>query len=343
MAELRRRFKPEVARLSEYPASATSLSSGAMTIRRLSWRACRRARRAHPRLLHRRPRQERHDGAVRDAAPPPADLHARRKEPWFFASDSTSSPLPADRAALPRDARAEYADAVRPAPRRAARRRGVTALPVVAHRGRRTSQRSARRAHHRDPARARELPALAASAAAAELYIETETRLRQGDSRSRHSAARGKHVPRHTHRPQLLLYSEHVRYVEQLRRYHAAFPPGADARADLRRLPRRQRGDSARRAALPRRGRRAAGRDGAGQPHGRSALTAHDEFVHAVGIGRGPVSRAVKAAIKALTPRARGAMRCTRSAPGRVRAAPGRRRGADARAARATSGSRSAR
>ena len=34
---------------------------------------------AAARLLHRRPAQERHHGAVRDAAPPPADLHARRQ------------------------------------------------------------------------------------------------------------------------------------------------------------------------------------------------------------------------------------------------------------------------
>ncbi|HEY4809818.1 MAG TPA: sulfotransferase [Solirubrobacteraceae bacterium] len=33
----------------------------------------------------------------------------------------------------------------------------------------------------------------------------------------------GKHIPRSSHRPQLLQYSEHVRYVEQLSRYHARF------------------------------------------------------------------------------------------------------------------------
>src|SRR4051794_38742786 len=35
---------------------------------------------------------------------------------------------------------------------------------------------------------------------------------------------RGKHVPRSSHRPQLLRYSDHVRYVEQLRRYDRVFP-----------------------------------------------------------------------------------------------------------------------
>jgi Sulfotransferase family len=35
----------------------------------------------------------------------------------------------------------------------------------------------------------------------------------------------GNRIPRHAARPQLLQYSEHVRYVEQLRRYHDRFPP----------------------------------------------------------------------------------------------------------------------
>jgi hypothetical protein len=34
----------------------------------------------------------------------------------------------------------------------------------------------------------------------------------------------GRKLPRRSHRPQLLLYSEHVRYVEQLQRYRDAFP-----------------------------------------------------------------------------------------------------------------------
>jgi Sulfotransferase family len=35
----------------------------------------------------------------------------------------------------------------------------------------------------------------------------------------------GKNIPRYSPRPQELLYSEHVRYVDMLRRYHAVFPP----------------------------------------------------------------------------------------------------------------------
>jgi hypothetical protein len=34
----------------------------------------------------------------------------------------------------------------------------------------------------------------------------------------------GRAIPRTSHRPQLLRYSDHVRYVEQLRRYHETFP-----------------------------------------------------------------------------------------------------------------------
>jgi hypothetical protein len=34
---------------------------------------------------------------------------------------------------------------------------------------------------------------------------------------------RGAHIPRNSTRPQLLVYGDHVRYVEQLRRYHATF------------------------------------------------------------------------------------------------------------------------
>ena len=89
-----------------------------------------------------------------------------------------------------------------------------------------------------------------------ETYIETEPDFARAlaleDARRQ-----GRQVPRHTYWPQALLYSEHVRYVEQLRRYHEAFGARAGAGADLRRLPRRQRGHGAPGAALPRRRRHA--------------------------------------------------------------------------------------
>jgi hypothetical protein len=54
--------------------------------------------------------------------------------------------------------------------------------------------------------------------------VETEKDLRK--AMSLETARReGKHIPSHSHRPQLLQYSDHVRYVDQLRRYAARFPP----------------------------------------------------------------------------------------------------------------------
>ena len=55
-------------------------------------------------------------------------------------------------------------------------------------------------------------------------YVETEGDLRKALSLE-DERRRGRRIPRHTYWPQALLYSEHVRYVEQLRRYHAEFPP----------------------------------------------------------------------------------------------------------------------
>lgn len=53
--------------------------------------------------------------------------------------------------------------------------------------------------------------------------VESEKDLRKAISLE---AARreGNHIPRHSHRPLLLHYADHVRYVEQLQRYSARFP-----------------------------------------------------------------------------------------------------------------------
>ncbi len=114
----------------------------------------------------------------------------------------------------------------------------------------------------------------------------------------------GKRIPRRSHRPQLLLYSDHVRYVEQLRRYHEAFGREQvlvliydDFRADngstldvvLRHLEVDER-------------------------HPLEALEANttvrsmrsqrlDDLVYSVSVGTGPASRTVKRAAKALVPR----------------------------------------
>ncbi len=100
------------------------------------------------------------------------------------------------------------------------------------------------RAHHRDPARAGELPALAAPAAAAN-HLEVEQDFRKALALEQ-ARREGRHIPRRSHRPQLL----HLLRPRALRRAAAPLPRAvrarADAGADLRRLPRRQRGHGAR-------------------------------------------------------------------------------------------------
>jgi Sulfotransferase domain len=112
----------------------------------------------------------------------------------------------------------------------------------------------------------------------------------------------GKHVPRRSHRPQLLLYSDHVRYVEQLQRYYDVFPPtqilvliyddfrrdnAGTVRSVLRFL-------------------------GAGEDAPINVTRANptvvqmrsqqlDEVMNVISVGRGPVSRAAKAALKTIT------------------------------------------
>jgi hypothetical protein len=54
-------------------------------------------------------------------------------------------------------------------------------------------------------------------------HIETERDFRKAIALEA-DRRQGRHIPRRCHHPQDLLYSEHVRYVEQLRRYHAVFP-----------------------------------------------------------------------------------------------------------------------
>src|SRR5947209_495893 len=55
-------------------------------------------------------------------------------------------------------------------------------------------------------------------------HAETEKDLRA--ALALESARReGRHIPRHAHWPAALIYSDRVRYVEQLRRYHSTFGP----------------------------------------------------------------------------------------------------------------------
>ncbi len=54
--------------------------------------------------------------------------------------------------------------------------------------------------------------------------VETETDFQTAIARERDRRA-GRRIPRSCHNVEALLYSDHVRYVEQLRRFYAAFPP----------------------------------------------------------------------------------------------------------------------
>jgi hypothetical protein len=112
----------------------------------------------------------------------------------------------------------------------------------------------------------------------------------------------GKRIPRRSHRPQLLLYSDHVRYVEQLRRYHSAFGTEQvlvliydDFRADNEATVRTVRRFLGVEEDVPVQVTDA-------NPTVKAIRSQQlDELVNVVSVGRGPVSRAVKGALKAVT------------------------------------------
>jgi Sulfotransferase domain len=135
-----------------------------------------------------------------------------------------------------------------------------------------------------------------------ETYVETESDLRRAIALEK-DRRQGRHIPRYSYWPQALLYSEHVRYVDQLRRYHAVFPPEQmlviiydDFRRDnegtISEVLRFINVDDKHPITV---------RDANPTVHVRSQQL--NELVHAVSVGRGPFSLGVKAAVKALTPR----------------------------------------
>jgi hypothetical protein len=113
----------------------------------------------------------------------------------------------------------------------------------------------------------------------------------------------GRSIPRHSARPHELLYSNHVRYVEQLQSYHAVFGPERvlvliydDFRADNEGTVRRVLDflgvdDSAPIDVLE------------ANPSYRVRSPQLHELVRSVYLGRGPLSRTVKAGMTSLTSR----------------------------------------
>jgi hypothetical protein len=133
-------------------------------------------------------------------------------------------------------------------------------------------------------------------------HVETERDLRKALALEQ-PRREGKQLPPNSTRPQALAYSEHIRYVEQLQRYRAAFPPEQvlvliyeDFRADnvatvqqvLRFL-----GIEDAPAAEPVEVNRAAG----------LRSTRLQQTVRSLYLGRAPGTRVAKSTVKALTPR----------------------------------------
>jgi hypothetical protein len=111
----------------------------------------------------------------------------------------------------------------------------------------------------------------------------------------------GRRIPRRSPRPEALFYSDHVRYVEQLRRYHELFAPErilvliyddfrGDNEATLRRVLRFLEVDDTQSIEPIE----------AGLTVGVRSQRLH-EAVQSVSVGRGPVSESVKTAMKAVT------------------------------------------
>jgi Sulfotransferase family len=113
----------------------------------------------------------------------------------------------------------------------------------------------------------------------------------------------GRSIPRHASRPLELLYSDHVRYVEQLRRYYAVFPPEQvlvliyddfrrDNQATVRQVLRFIQVDDTYPIEVVE-----------ANPTIRVRSPKLHEFVRSVYLGRGSSARAVKKAVRPLVPR----------------------------------------
>jgi hypothetical protein len=134
-----------------------------------------------------------------------------------------------------------------------------------------------------------------------ESYVETESDLRKALALEEERRA-GRKIPRHTYWPQALLYSEHVRYVEQLQRYRERFSSEQmlvllyddfrrDNTASVRRVLRfLELDDSVALAPLE------------ANPTVVPRSGAVHSLLHSVTVGHGPLSRAAKAVLKPIMP-----------------------------------------
>ncbi len=132
-------------------------------------------------------------------------------------------------------------------------------------------------------------------------YVETEADL--GAALALEAArSQGRQIPRYTYWPQALLYSQHAQYVTHLRRYEELF--GRERLLVLIYDDFRRDNEGTVREVL-----RALAVDDAhpirqveANPTVRARSQRLHELLHSVSVGRGPLSRAVKGSIKAVTP-----------------------------------------
>jgi GNAT superfamily N-acetyltransferase len=144
-------------------------------------------------------------------------IHMPVKEPWFFASDLIARPADGMQQRL--EDYLSLFDAARPG------QRVGEATPSYLR-----SRTAAKRIADLQPG-ARIIAILREPASflrsfhlqAVQARVETEKDLRRALALEK-VRREGKAIPRDCARPEALFYSEHVRYVEQLRRYYAVFP-----------------------------------------------------------------------------------------------------------------------
>jgi Sulfotransferase family len=131
-------------------------------------------------------------------------------------------------------------------------------------------------------------------------HVETEANFGKAIALE-HARREGKRVPRHSHRPHELLYSNHVRYVEQLQSYEAVFPREnilvliyedyrQDNEATVRRVLRFLEVDDS-----------LAIEPVEANPSYRVRSPRLYELMRSVYIGRGPASRSIKALLTSFT------------------------------------------